>query len=99
MKFFLKSYKSNISESRQLAIGYVGKVLEGFKLSDRPLHQKKVFPAPALPRHFRPVHVFQKPKDDDTDTDPKQSQQTAITRSIALGEVGKYLYLSLASTL
>lgn len=74
-------------ESKHLAIGYIGKVLEGFKLTDKPLHQRKSFPPPELPRHFRPIHVFQKPIDTESDSIMKQKEQTSITRSIALGEV------------
>ncbi|XP_063439673.1 G patch domain-containing protein 1-like isoform X2 [Mytilus trossulus] len=74
-------------ESRQLAIGYIGKVLEGFMLTDKPLHQRKSFPPPELPRHFKPIHVFLKPKDTESDSIMKQKEQTSITRSIALGEV------------
>ena len=44
----------------QTPVGYVGKMLEGFKLSSTPLVQKKHFPPPTLPRNFRPVHVFKK---------------------------------------
>lgn len=74
-------------ESKHLAIGYIGKVLEGFKLTDKPLHQRKSFPPPELPRHFRPIHVFQRPSDTESDSIMKQKEQTSITRSIALGEV------------
>ena len=76
------------TESKHLPIGYIGKVLEGFKLSDKTLHQKKVFPPPELPRHYKPVHVFMKPKDSETDSVVKQSEQNAVTRGLALGEVG-----------
>ena len=88
---FLKIFLFNISESKHLPIGYIGKVLEGFKLSDKPLNQRKHFPPPDLPRHYKPVHVFQKPTDCDVIT--KQKEQTAVTRGLALGEVGKYILL------
>jgi hypothetical protein len=52
---------------------------------------RKHFPPPDLPRHYKPVHVFQKPTDCDVIT--KQKEQTAVTRGLALGEVGKYILL------
>lgn len=65
----------------QIPVGYVGKMLEGFKLSSTPLIQKKHFPPPTLPRNFRPVHVFRKPEEENQsaswflDTDRQRSSQ------------------------
>ncbi|XP_056879538.1 G patch domain-containing protein 1 isoform X2 [Takifugu flavidus] len=34
---------------------YLGKILEGFTLTQRPPEEKVIFPPPALPRNYRPV--------------------------------------------
>ncbi|XP_022605967.1 G patch domain-containing protein 1 [Seriola dumerili] len=38
---------------------YLGKILEGFTLAQKPAEEKTIFPPPALPRDYRPVHRFQ----------------------------------------
>ena len=61
----LSQLVSHISVGQaQTPIGYVGKMLEGFKLSSTPLVQKKHFSPPTLPRNYRPVHVFRKQDDE-----------------------------------
>nr|XP_014348561.1 PREDICTED: G patch domain-containing protein 1 isoform X1 [Latimeria chalumnae] len=40
------------------AIGYIGKVLEGFILASKAPASDKVYPPPELPRDYRPVHYF-----------------------------------------
>uniref|UniRef100_A0A3P9NRI7 G patch domain containing 1 n=1 Tax=Poecilia reticulata TaxID=8081 RepID=A0A3P9NRI7_POERE len=42
---------------------YLGKILDGFTLAQKPLQQKTVFPPPNLPRDYRPVHFFRPPVD------------------------------------
>uniref|UniRef100_A0A087X5V2 Uncharacterized protein n=1 Tax=Poecilia formosa TaxID=48698 RepID=A0A087X5V2_POEFO len=42
---------------------YLGKILDGFTLAQKPLEQKTVFPPPNLPRDYRPVHFFRPPVD------------------------------------
>uniref|UniRef100_A0AAX7TCA6 G-patch domain-containing protein n=1 Tax=Astatotilapia calliptera TaxID=8154 RepID=A0AAX7TCA6_ASTCA len=37
---------------------YLGKILEGFTLAQKPLEEKTIFPPPCLPRDYRPVHHF-----------------------------------------
>uniref|UniRef100_A0A1A8F9D4 G patch domain containing 1 n=2 Tax=Nothobranchius korthausae TaxID=1143690 RepID=A0A1A8F9D4_9TELE len=37
---------------------YLGKILEGFTLAQNPPEEKVIFPPPALPRNYRPVHHF-----------------------------------------
>ncbi|KAM9366274.1 G patch domain-containing protein 1 [Symphorus nematophorus] len=37
---------------------YVGKILEGFTLSQKPAEEKTIFPPPSLPPDYRPVHRF-----------------------------------------
>ncbi|KAL8590611.1 hypothetical protein ACOMHN_011047 [Nucella lapillus] len=44
----------------KVPVSYVGKLLEGFTLSDKPLPPKKVFRAPTLPKGFKPFHRFKK---------------------------------------
>uniref|UniRef100_A0A3B4WM79 G patch domain containing 1 n=1 Tax=Seriola lalandi dorsalis TaxID=1841481 RepID=A0A3B4WM79_SERLL len=38
---------------------YLGKILDGFTLAQKPAEEKTIFPPPALPRDYRPVHRFQ----------------------------------------
>ncbi|XP_047436954.1 G patch domain-containing protein 1 isoform X2 [Mugil cephalus] len=40
---------------------YLGKILEGFTLAQKPDQDKTVFPPPSLPRDYRPVHHFRPP--------------------------------------
>ncbi|XP_067441518.1 G patch domain-containing protein 1 isoform X1 [Thunnus thynnus] len=37
---------------------YLGKILEGFTLAQKPVEEKTIFPPPSLPRDYRPVHRF-----------------------------------------
>ncbi|KAM7424785.1 hypothetical protein PAMA_000916 [Pampus argenteus] len=37
---------------------YLGKILEGFTLAQKPVEEKTIFPPPSLPRDYRPVHHF-----------------------------------------
>ncbi|XP_017295369.1 G patch domain-containing protein 1 isoform X2 [Kryptolebias marmoratus] len=37
---------------------YIGKILEGFTLAQKPPEGKTVFPPPILPSNYRPVHCF-----------------------------------------
>ncbi|KAM7405595.1 hypothetical protein PAMP_000032 [Pampus punctatissimus] len=37
---------------------YLGKILEGFTLAQKPAEEKTIFPPPSLPRDYRPVHHF-----------------------------------------
>ncbi|XP_019946507.2 G patch domain-containing protein 1 isoform X1 [Paralichthys olivaceus] len=37
---------------------YLGKILEGFTLAQKPHEEKTIFPPPTLPRDYRPVHRF-----------------------------------------
>lgn len=37
---------------------YLGKILEGFTLAQKPEEEKMIFPPPQLPRDYRPVHRF-----------------------------------------
>ncbi|KAM8762697.1 G patch domain-containing protein 1 isoform 2-T2 [Acanthopagrus schlegelii] len=37
---------------------YLGKILEGFTLAQKPAEDKTIFPPPSLPRDYRPVHRF-----------------------------------------
>ncbi|XP_024150811.1 G patch domain-containing protein 1 [Oryzias melastigma] len=56
-----QQYTNKTGRSRDAA--YLGKILEGFTLAQSPLEDKEVFPPPALPRGYRPVHHF-RPKVD-----------------------------------
>ena len=48
------------TDTAKVPVNYVGKLLEGFTLSAKPLPQKKMFPPPPLPKGFRPFHKFKK---------------------------------------
>ena len=48
------------TDTAKVPVNYVGKLLEGFTVSAKPLPQKKVFPPPPLPKGFRPFHKFKK---------------------------------------
>ncbi|XP_044062771.1 G patch domain-containing protein 1 [Siniperca chuatsi] len=37
---------------------YLGKILEGFTLAQKPAEEKTIFPPPSLPGDYRPVHRF-----------------------------------------
>uniref|UniRef100_A0A8C9ZKZ0 G patch domain containing 1 n=1 Tax=Sander lucioperca TaxID=283035 RepID=A0A8C9ZKZ0_SANLU len=37
---------------------YLGKILEGFTLAQKPSQETTIFPPPSLPRDYRPVHRF-----------------------------------------
>ena len=41
----------------QLAIGNMSAILKNFKLSSIKCQPKKIYPAPQLPRDFRPYHT------------------------------------------
>ncbi|KAM5236843.1 G patch domain-containing protein 1 [Ctenodactylus gundi] len=51
-----RQYKSQKESEKDLR--YVGKILDGFSLSSKPLSSKKIYPPPELPRDYRPVHYF-----------------------------------------
>ncbi|XP_018426247.1 PREDICTED: G patch domain-containing protein 1 [Nanorana parkeri] len=51
-----KEYKHKKGSSKELQ--YIGKVLEGFSIATQPASLKKIYPAPELPRDYRPVHYF-----------------------------------------
>ncbi|XP_015248319.1 PREDICTED: G patch domain-containing protein 1 [Cyprinodon variegatus] len=45
-------------KDRSRDASYLGKILEGFTLAQKPLEEKTIFPPPILPRDYRPVHYF-----------------------------------------
>ncbi|KAM4017923.1 LOW QUALITY PROTEIN: G patch domain-containing protein 1 [Anomaloglossus baeobatrachus] len=51
-----KEYKNKKGSSKELQ--YIGKMLEGFCLAEQAPPSKKVYPAPDLPKDYRPVHYF-----------------------------------------
>ncbi|NXQ24359.1 GPTC1 protein, partial [Alaudala cheleensis] len=51
-----KQYKSKTRPERDFK--YIGKVLAGFSLASKSSAPIKVYPAPSLPRDYRPVHHF-----------------------------------------
>ncbi|XP_019638668.1 PREDICTED: G patch domain-containing protein 1-like isoform X1 [Branchiostoma belcheri] len=61
------------------------KAPEGFVLSARAAQPKQVFPPPAVPRDFRPVHRFSRPAEGELQTAGRHSL-TALQRAQALGE-------------
>ncbi|XP_059178813.1 G patch domain-containing protein 1-like [Physella acuta] len=74
-------------------VTYVGKLLEGFKLSSTTLMPKKKYPPPALPAHFRPQHWFRKkrqishlPDSTEQQGQKKSDQMNAVDRGLMLGE-------------
>lgn len=52
-----QQYRQKKKDSSRDA-AYLGKILEGFTLASKPVETKTVFPPPALPRDYRPVHHF-----------------------------------------
>ncbi|RUS80099.1 hypothetical protein EGW08_012145 [Elysia chlorotica] len=74
-------------------VTYVGKLLEGFCLSKTQLKPKKKFPAPTLPKGFKPHHWFRKHRE--MSHIPEHLRQgmgynsvklNAVDRGILLGE-------------
>ncbi|XP_041805894.1 G patch domain-containing protein 1 isoform X2 [Chelmon rostratus] len=39
-------------------VSYLGKILEGFTLAQKPAEEKTIFPPPSLPSDYRPLHRF-----------------------------------------
>ncbi|XP_059214051.1 G patch domain-containing protein 1 isoform X2 [Centropristis striata] len=56
-----QQYTKKRDKSRDAS--YLGKILEGFTLAQKPSEQKTVFPPPCLPRDYRPVHRFRSAAD------------------------------------
>ena len=71
-------------------VGYIGKVLEGFKLSTNTLKPKKIYPAPDLPRNFKPFHIrATAPSTSNEKVTHERKNIDANTRKILLGEISK----------
>nr|XP_020495815.1 G patch domain-containing protein 1 isoform X2 [Labrus bergylta] len=51
-----QQYKKKAEKSKDAS--YLGKILEGFTLAQKPVRDKTIFPPPDLPRDYRPVHRF-----------------------------------------
>ncbi|NXA92021.1 GPTC1 protein, partial [Melanocharis versteri] len=51
-----KQYKSKKRPEREFK--YIGKILDGFSLASKSSTPIKIYPAPSLPRSYRPVHYF-----------------------------------------
>ncbi|XP_051235637.1 G patch domain-containing protein 1 isoform X1 [Dicentrarchus labrax] len=51
-----QQYTKKRDKSRDAS--YLGKILEGFTLAQKPADEKTIFPPPDLPRDYRPVHHF-----------------------------------------
>ncbi|NXA06795.1 GPTC1 protein, partial [Sapayoa aenigma] len=51
-----RQYKSKKRPEKELK--YIGKILDGFSLASKPSTPVKIYPPPALPRNYRPVHYF-----------------------------------------
>ncbi|KAK2854349.1 hypothetical protein Q5P01_007010 [Channa striata] len=43
---------------RSKDVSYLGKILEGFTVAQKPAEEKTIFPPPSLPRDYRPIHRF-----------------------------------------
>ncbi|XP_029647833.2 LOW QUALITY PROTEIN: G patch domain-containing protein 1-like [Octopus sinensis] len=69
---------------------YVGKILEGFTLSSKPLTLKVAYQPPQIPKGYRPYHTFEKlPLDIQQPSEtlkPQNSILNALSRSIIIGE-------------
>ncbi|XP_077982414.1 G patch domain-containing protein 1-like [Glandiceps talaboti] len=65
---------------------YLGTVLEGFQLSDKPKPANKVFSAPPLPPNFKPFHNF-----DVTQQPPSQSTISTGRFSLSAAQRGSIL--------
>uniref|UniRef100_A0A8C5ECT8 G-patch domain-containing protein n=1 Tax=Gouania willdenowi TaxID=441366 RepID=A0A8C5ECT8_GOUWI len=44
------------TKGRSRDASYLGKILEGFTLAQKPVEQKTIFPPPILPSNYRPMH-------------------------------------------
>ncbi|KAH9490971.1 G patch domain-containing protein 1 [Bulinus truncatus] len=78
---------------QSVPVTYVGKLLEGFCLSSKPLQPKKKYPPPTLPHNFKPQHWFRKkrvishlPHDLKNDDQNMLKNLTAVDRGLLLGE-------------
>ncbi|GFN80022.1 G patch domain-containing protein 1, partial [Plakobranchus ocellatus] len=80
---------------QSVPVTYVGKLLEGFCLSNVQLKPKKKFPAPALPRGFKSRHWFRKQREashipehlkQSEDNSTGNLKLNATDRGILLGE-------------
>ncbi|KAM9409932.1 G patch domain-containing protein 1 isoform 3-T3 [Pholidichthys leucotaenia] len=54
-----QQYTKNTNRSKDAS--YLGKILEGFTLAQKPAQEKTIFPPPVLPRDYRPVHRLRAP--------------------------------------
>lgn len=72
-----------------LPSNYVGKILDGFTLASAPLHARKVYSLPVIPKDYKPFHVFKEISCDlkPLVPDQKNQQLNAHSRSILLGEI------------
>ncbi|XP_046329566.2 G patch domain-containing protein 1-like [Haliotis rufescens] len=70
---------------QHIPIGYIGKLLEGFRISSKSLKPKKVFRHPPLPPGFRLVHTFLKPRGSSF-ASGSTDKHNAISRGLVLGE-------------
>ncbi|KAG7315045.1 hypothetical protein KOW79_021133 [Hemibagrus wyckioides] len=73
-----QQYRQKKKDSSRDA-AYVGKILEGFTLASKPEEAKTVFPPPALPRDYRPVHYF-RPVVDTSSVSPLVAQALQTSR-------------------
>ena len=85
------------SADSSVNVNYVGKILDGFTLSIKPLLQKKIYFPPILPPGFRPVHRFKKTPQQlvmesigecshDGSQKYNKSKLNAVERGLMLGE-------------
>ncbi|XP_056134849.1 G patch domain-containing protein 1 [Lampris incognitus] len=72
-----QQYRKNKGQSRDAS--YLGKILQGFRLASKPAEEKTVFPAPVLPRDYRPVHYF-RPVVDISNVSPLVAQALQASR-------------------
>ncbi|XP_041648562.1 G patch domain-containing protein 1 [Cheilinus undulatus] len=56
-----QEYKKKREKNKDAS--YLGKILEGFTLAQKPAEEKTIFPPPDLPRDYRPIHRFRPPVD------------------------------------
>ncbi|GAB6032590.1 G patch domain-containing protein 1 [Chamberlinius hualienensis] len=76
------------SWKRDSSVGYIGKELEGFHISSKPLLGKKFYPSPAIPKDFQPIHRYTKTSETAEEKVEESGKQrmNSLSRGAVIGE-------------
>ena len=85
------NYHYFFSGVRQVPVGYVGLLLEGFRLASVPSPARKIYIPPNMPTTYKPVHRFATTTAPATQT---QQHTTARQRATTLGEKPEFSELT-----